>query len=171
MPIYRLGSLQPLIASTAYVHPDAVIIGDVQIGGEASVWPAAVLRGDFGRIRIGERTNIQDGAVVHAGESGTTVGDHTLVGHSAILESCRIEDRCFIAAGAMVLRGAVVRSGGAVAAGAVLLDGYEVPTGLRAQGIPAVVVQRPVDAASLARGIAQYQAMAARYARELERLD
>ena len=93
MAIYELNGVAPKIDPEAYVHPDAVVIGDVVIGAESSVWPHAVLRGDYGTITIGSRTSIQDGTVIHAGPGfPTIIGDGCVVGHLTHLEGCRLED-------------------------------------------------------------------------------
>ena len=97
MPVYSLGDRTPKIHPNAYLHPSAVIIGDVTIGPEASVWPCAVLRGDYGRIEIGARTSVQDGSVIHATEEfSTTVGSDCVIGHLVHLEGCTVEDECLI---------------------------------------------------------------------------
>ena len=140
MPIYELGDLIPDISDDAFVHPDAVIIGDVRIGAFSSVWPGAVLRGDGGHIAIGERTSVQDNAVLHTTpETPTTVGDGCLLGHQIHLEACTIEDEVMIGNAAMVLHRCVVRSGAVVAANSVLLNDVEVPSGALAVGTPAVI--------------------------------
>src|SRR5665213_2219299 len=93
MPIYRLGDLVPQIHPEAFVHPEAVLIGNVTIGSESTVWPGAVLRGDFGTITVGERSSVQDGTVIHAGPGfPTVVGDGCVIGHLAHLEGCTMED-------------------------------------------------------------------------------
>src|SRR5450759_5263906 len=115
MAIYRLGDLIPTIDPEAYVHPDAVIIGDVTLGPETTVWPCAVLRGDFGTITVGARTSIQDGTVIHAGpEFPTTVGNGCVIGHLAHLEGCTLEDDCLVGSGSVVLHHAVIGSGATV---------------------------------------------------------
>src|SRR4051794_13456343 len=117
MPIYALGDRIPAIDATAYVHPDAVVIGDVTIGAEASVWPTAVLRGDGAPITVGARTSIQDGTVVHCtDELATTIGDDCVVGHNAHLEGCIVEDGCLVGSGSVLLHRVVVRAGAVVAA-------------------------------------------------------
>jgi carbonic anhydrase/acetyltransferase-like protein (isoleucine patch superfamily) len=111
MPLYAFEHHEPRVDPSAFIHPDAVIIGAVTIGAQASIWPAAVLRADFGRIDIGARTSIQDGTVLHTTERWpTVVGADCVVGHNAHLEGCLIEDRCLIGSGAVVLNRAVVRS-------------------------------------------------------------
>ena len=138
VPIYALGDVAPRIDPTAFVHPDAVVIGDVTIGPSSSVWPSAVLRGDGQPIRIGARTSVQDGAVVHCTEDyATVVGDECTIGHLVHLEGCTIESGCLIGVGAIVLHEVVVATGSIVAANAVLLDGTKVPSrcaGLRRAG-------------------------------------
>ena len=104
MAVYALGDLEPTIDSSAYVHPDAVIIGAVTIGALSSIWPGAVLRGDGGEIRIGERTSVQDNAVLHTTpEWPTVVGNGCVLGHLIHLEGCTVEDDVLIGNAAMVL--------------------------------------------------------------------
>lgn len=161
--IVALGELMPRIAETAFVHPRATVIGDVEIDEDSSVWPGAVIRGDFGPIRIGRRTSIQDNAVIHADREGTVIGDDCIVGHLAFVEHAIVGDACMIAVGA-VLHGARMHDGSVAAAGAVLVGGTEVPTGFRAQGVPAVIVavENP-DRQTIERGAARYVEMARRY--------
>jgi carbonic anhydrase/acetyltransferase-like protein (isoleucine patch superfamily) len=166
--ISALGDRVPSIDPTAWVHPDATIIGDVVIGPGSSIWPGAVLRGDFGSIRIGARTSVQDNAVIHSGPPVlTTVGSNCIVAHLAFIEMATVEDDCMVAVAAQMLPGAILRRGTVAAAGAVLARGLEVPTGYRAQGVPAEIVpsEHP-DAAYIASGAAEYAAMAIRYAEE-----
>ncbi|MFG2076136.1 Carbonic anhydrase or acetyltransferase, isoleucine patch superfamily [Nonomuraea maritima] len=174
MPVYALGDQTPRIHPDAYVHPDAVVIGSVDIGAQASVWPGAVLRGDFGRIEIGARTSIQDGTVVHTTERWPTViGSGCVVGHNAHLEGCTIEDRCLIGSGSVVLNRAVVRTGSVIGAQALVPEGLEVPPGHLALGVPAR--PRPMDDDAQGRwidhGVREYLGNAERYRKELRRLD
>ncbi|MFI7705119.1 gamma carbonic anhydrase family protein [Nonomuraea sp. NPDC049480] len=174
MPLYALGDQVPRIHPDAYVHPDAVVIGSVTIGAEASVWPAAVLRGDFGRIEIGERTSVQDGTVLHTTERWPTViGGDCVVGHNAHLEGCTVEDRCLIGSGAVVLNRAVVRTGSVIGAQALVPEGAEIPAGHMALGVPAR--PRPMDGPAQSEwvdyGVREYRANARRYRHELRRLD
>lgn len=172
MAIYALGSVEPRIDRTAYVHPDAVVIGDVEIGAEASVWPGAVLRGDDGGIVIGARTSIQDGTVVHTTrEAPTRVGAGCVIGHLVHLEGCVIEDGALVGSGSVVLHRAVVRSGALVGANAVVPNDMEVPSGAMALGIPAKLRPDAVDVASIEHGAEWYVARGRRYAAELRRLD
>ena len=132
----------PRIAPDAFLAPTAVVIGDVTIGPEASVWFGAVLRGDnpgFG-IDVGARTNIQDNCVVHVGDwQPTVIGADVTIGHGAKFESCTIEDRCVIGMNAVILQEAVIGAGSLVAANAVVLEGTKVPPGSLAAGVPAQV--------------------------------
>jgi carbonic anhydrase/acetyltransferase-like protein (isoleucine patch superfamily) len=140
MPVYALDDLVPVIDPDAYVHPDAVIIGNVQLGPGASVWPGAVLRGDHGLIRIGDRTSIQDGTVVHTTrEWPTMIGADCVVGHLAHLEGCVVEDGCLIGSGSLVLNRARVQAGAVVAAAALIREDVVVPAGALAVGVPATI--------------------------------
>ena len=140
MPVYALDDLVPAIDPEAYVHPDAVIIGNVTLGPGASVWPGAVLRGDTGPIGVGDRTNIQDGAIVHTTrEWPTLIGADCVVGHRAHLEGCVVEDGCLIGSGSLVLNRARVQAGGVVAAAALVREDMMVPAGALAVGVPATI--------------------------------
>lgn len=140
MPIYALGSRVPTISADAYIHPEAVVIGAVTIGAHSSVWPGAVLRGDGGEIHIGERTSVQDNAVLHTTPFWPTiVGDGCVLGHLIHLEGCTIEDDVMIGNASMVLHRAIIRSGAVVAANAVVLADVDVPSGALAVGTPATV--------------------------------
>lgn len=140
MPIYALGDQVPDIHPTAYVHPDAVIIGSVTIGAESSIWPGAVIRGDDGAISIGARTSIQDGSVLHTTAIlPTTVGNECVIGHIVHLEGCIIEDGALVGNGSVVLHNAIVRSGALVGSNAVVPNNMEVPAGAMALGIPAKI--------------------------------
>ena len=140
MPVYALDDLIPVIDPEAYVHPDAVIIGNVVLGPGVSVWPGAVLRGDTGLIRIGGRTNIQDGTIVHTTHDWPTIiGANCVVGHKAHLEGCMVEDGCLIGSGSLVLNRARVHAGAVVAAAALVREDMAVPSGALAVGVPATV--------------------------------
>src|SRR5439155_20108806 len=120
MAIYALGDRVPTIDESAYVHPDAVLIGHVEIGPESTVWPGAVLRGDYGRIAVGARTSIQDGTIIHAThELDTVVGNDRVVGHNAHLEGCVIHDDSLVGSGSVVLHRASVGPHALVGANAV----------------------------------------------------
>lgn len=129
----------PKIHDSVFVAPNACIAGDVEIGEDSSIWFGVNMRGDVHEIRIGKRTNIQDGAVLHVtrGVSGCYVGDNVTVGHMALLHACRVEDNAFIGMGAIVLDEAVVESGAMVAAGALVPPKKRVPKGELWAGNPA----------------------------------
>lgn len=172
MPIYALGDVEPRIDPTAFVHPDAVVIGDVEIGPASSIWPGAVLRGDNGGIRIGARTSIQDGTVVHCiPPVPTVVGDECVIGHIVHLEGCTIEDGALVGNGAVVLHWAVVRTGALVGSNAVVPDRMEVPTGMMALGVPAKLREGSGKLDHIRSSAADYVAKGERYRRELRRLD
>jgi carbonic anhydrase/acetyltransferase-like protein (isoleucine patch superfamily) len=140
VPIYALGEFEPEIDESAFVHPDAVVIGRVRIGAEASVWPCAVLRGDHGMIEIGPRTSVQDGTVVHTTEDWPTIiGAECVVGHNAHLEGCVVADRCLIGSGSVTLNRARVGAGAIVAAAALVPEGFEVPAAALVAGVPAQI--------------------------------
>ncbi len=146
----------PKLGERAYVDPAASVIGDVVIGDDASIWPGAVVRGDVHYIRIGARTNIQDGAIVHVTHAGPytgdgfpcVIGDDVTIGHAAVIHACTIEDACLIGMHATVLDGAVVKKHGFVAAGAVIAPGKVVGEGELWMGQPARRV-RVLDAAQI----------------------
>lgn len=172
MPIYALGDSEPAIHPTAYVHPDAVVIGDVTIGAESSIWPGAVLRGDDGRIVIGARTSIQDNAVLHTTPMDhTVVGDDCVIGHIVHLEGCTIENGCLIGNAAMVLHRSVVHSGAVVAANSVVLYDVDIPSGALAVGSPATIKEGRADSTMIAQAAQSYVDRGRRFAAELRRLD
>jgi carbonic anhydrase/acetyltransferase-like protein (isoleucine patch superfamily) len=138
----------PTVAPTAYVDQSAQVIGDVHIGPESSVWMNVVIRGDVNAIRIGARTNVQDGAVVHVqtGTHPTTIGDEVTIGHGAIVHGCTIQDRCLIGMGAILLNSVRVGAESIVAAGSLLPEGFEVPPRSLVMGSPAHVRRQLTDA-------------------------
>jgi carbonic anhydrase/acetyltransferase-like protein (isoleucine patch superfamily) len=135
----------PRVHRSAYVDESAQVIGDVDIGEESSVWMAVVIRGDVNRIRIGRRSNIQDGTIVHVMKDTheTIVGDDVTIGHAAVIHGCTIEDRCLIGMSAILLNGAHVGSGSIVAAGSLVVEGMQVPARSLVMGSPARV-KRPL---------------------------
>jgi carbonic anhydrase/acetyltransferase-like protein (isoleucine patch superfamily) len=172
MAVYALGELVPDIHPDAFVHPDAVVIGAVTVGARASIWPAAVLRGDYGHIEIGELTSIQDGTVVHTTEQWpTVVGARCVVGHNAHLEGCRIGDDCLVGSGSIVLNRAALEPGAAAGAAALVPEGVVVPSGHIALGVPARVRPAPHVKQWVTEAVEQYRDLAARYRGELRRLD
>lgn len=172
MAIYALADVEPTIHPDAFVHPDATVIGAVTIGAHSSVWPQAVLRGDYGHIRVGERTSVQDGTVIHAtAELSTTIGDEVTIGHSAHLECCVVEDRSLVGSMSVVLHRAVIRSGALVGANAVVPNGMEVPAGAMALGVPAKIKEGASSYDDFRGNVEGYVANAGRYKAELRRLD
>ena len=172
MAIYALGDRVPDIDEDAYVHPDATVIGDVRIGAGSTVWPGAVLRGDYGTITVGERTSIQDGTVVHAtSDKPTTIGSDCVVGHLAHLEGCTVENGSLVGSGSIVLHDAVVRTGALVGAGAVVSNGQEVPSRAMALGIPARMRLDAVPDDLIALAADLYVENGRRYKAQLRRLD
>jgi carbonic anhydrase/acetyltransferase-like protein (isoleucine patch superfamily) len=172
VPIYALGEQVPTIDASAYVHPDAVIIGSVFIGANSSVWPTAVLRGDDGEIHIGARTSIQDGTVVHTTlEWPTRVGDDCVIGHLAHLEACIIENGAQVSSGAIVLHRARICSGAIVGANSVVLNDTVVPEKALAVGSPAVIKEGRARIEDIQYGADNYVQRTARFRRDLRRLD
>ena len=161
------GSRTPLVPASAFVAPGAALIGDAALGEDASIWFGAVLRADLNSIRVGRRSNLQDGVVVHvnAGDDSTTVADEVTVGHRAVLHGCRLETRCLVGMGSVVLDGAVVGAEAMVAAGALVPPGLEIPPRTLARGVPARVA-RPLSDAEIAHlewSAAHYVALKDRY--------
>lgn len=170
--MYALGDRTPTIDPSAFVHPDAVIIGSVSVGAHASIWPGAVLRGDRGSIRIGARTSIQDGAVIHCtAEHDTVVGDDCTVGHCAHLEGCTVADEALIGSGAVVLHRAVIGVGALVGAAALVTNDTVVPDLAMALGVPARIRPDAVQPGANLPNAAVYAANAKWYREDLRPLD
>ncbi len=161
----------PTIAADAFIAPNATVIGDVVIGAQSSVWFGCVIRGDVHEIRIGERTNIQDGTIVHVtgGKLGTYIGSGVTIGHAAILHACTLEDDCFIGMGATILDGVVVEKGAMVAAGAVVTPGKRVKAGELWAGSPAKMLRAltPQDIEFFPVSARNYAALAEQYRTEI----
>jgi carbonic anhydrase/acetyltransferase-like protein (isoleucine patch superfamily) len=170
--VYALGDRVPEIDPSAYVHPAATVIGKVTIGPESTIWPGAVLRGDYGEIHVGARTSVQDGTVVHAtAELPTVIGDDCIVGHIAHLEGCTVEDGSLVGSGAIVLHRAVVGAGALVGAQALVGNDTQVPPRALAIGVPAKIRPDAVPENVFAAGVALYVANGKRYREELRRID
>jgi len=153
--IRSFNQITPELGDRVYVDPACTLIGDVNIGADSSVWPGTVIRGDVNFIRIGERTNIQDGTIIHVSHDGpngrpvgyaTLIGDDVTIGHGAIVHACTIGNACLIGMGATVLDGAVVENHGFVGAGAVIPPGKTVRSGELWLGNPAKCVRRLSEA-------------------------
>jgi carbonic anhydrase/acetyltransferase-like protein (isoleucine patch superfamily) len=143
-PLWALDGVRPRVHETAWIAPTAAVIGDVEIGPGATVWFNCVLRGDTNLIRIGARSNVQDGSVLHVnfGEGAQCLlGEDVTVGHTAIVHAATLHDRAFVAMGAIVLDGAVIESGGVLAAGAVLSPGKRIGPNELWAGTPARLVR------------------------------
>jgi carbonic anhydrase/acetyltransferase-like protein (isoleucine patch superfamily) len=169
MPLYRFGDNEPRVPEDVFVAPSAALIGAVMLGSEASIWFGAVLRGDLDRIVIGAGSCVQDNAVIHTAEGlPTIVGANVTVGHAAMLEGCMIEEGALVSMGAIVLQRARVGAGALVAAGSVVREGQEIPPGVLAAGVPAVV-KKEVDGSSrrwIEHAAAHYRELRRRYLEE-----
>jgi carbonic anhydrase/acetyltransferase-like protein (isoleucine patch superfamily) len=171
VPIYALGEYEPDIDPLAYVHPDAVVIGRVTIGPQASVWPCAVLRGDHGYITVGARTSVQDGTIVHTTKDWPTViGSECVVGHNAHLEGCVVGDRCLIGSGSVTLNRARVGAGAIVGAAALVPQDFEVPPGSLAVGVPAVIKRTGLSGEWIDTAVKSYVETARWHRQALRRL-
>jgi carbonic anhydrase/acetyltransferase-like protein (isoleucine patch superfamily) len=141
-------SILPRVHPTAFVDQSAQVIGDVEIGEESSVWMCVVIRGDVHRIRIGRRSNVQDGTVVHVMKDthATTIGDEVTIGHGAIVHGCTIEPLCLIGMGAVILNGAQIGEGSIVAAGTLVVENAKIPPRSLVMGSPGKVRRQLADA-------------------------
>lgn len=142
--ILPYNNITPTIADSAFISGSADIIGDVHIGEESGIWYGCVVRGDVNYIRIGSRTNIQDGTIIHVwrNEGPTLIGDEVTIGHQALLHACELQNRCFIGMGATVMDKAIVEEGGMVAAGALVTPGKIIRKGEIWAGNPAKFFRR-----------------------------
>lgn len=148
--------------------PNAVVIGSVSVGANTSIWPGAVLRGDYGRIDVGSNCSIQDNAVLHcSSENPCVIGNGVTVAHSAIVHACRIGDECLVGAGSIIFDGAKVGKHSILGIGAVVPTGKRIPTGSVAIGVPANVVRRTTktDVTMIQESYKAYVEMSRRYLR------
>jgi len=155
-----------VIHRLAFIHPLAIVIGDVSLGAFASVWPTAVIRGDTAPIVIGDSTNVQDGAVIHVDHDvPTTIGLRVAIGHRAIIHGATIEARCLIGMGAILLNGVVVGEGSIIGAGAVCPEGMIIPKNSLVLGIPGRVVRETTedDRARISKTVGSYNLLQNRY--------
>lgn len=132
----------PSVSRSAYVHSSAVVIGDVRLGKQSSVWPNAVLRGDIRTITIGERSNVQDGSVLHTSKYNMTIGDDVMVGHNVTLHSCEIGRCCLIGMGAIILDAAKIGENCLIGAGTVIPPGTVIPSGSVVIGNPYTITRQ-----------------------------
>ena len=161
----------PVVSPSAFVDQSAQVIGDVAIGDESSVWMNVVVRGDVHWIRIGRRSNVQDGTIVHVmrGTHPTSIGDEVTIGHAAVVHGCTIHDRCLIGMGAIVLNGAEIGHDSIVAAGALVVEDMQVPPRSLVMGSPAKV-RRPLsdeEVASIRRYAERYVGYRLDYAADI----
>jgi carbonic anhydrase/acetyltransferase-like protein (isoleucine patch superfamily) len=147
MALYEYKSIRPRLGQGVFVASNATVIGDVELGDEASVWFGAIIRGDVMPIRFGKRTNLQDGSVVHVtgGIASTTVGDDVTIGHMALLHGCTVGDRVLVGMGSVLLDGSVIEDEAIVAAGSLVSPGTRIPARSLAMGRPAKVVRQVTD--------------------------
>lgn len=148
-----VNGIAPTFGQNCFIAPNATLVGDVVCGDECSFWFNAVVRGDVHSIRIGHRVNVQDGAVIHCTykKAYTTIGNEVSIGHNALVHGCEIHDRVLVGMGAIVMDGCVVESGSIIAAGAVVLEGTRVERGTIYAGVPAKLVKRIDETATLER--------------------
>jgi carbonic anhydrase/acetyltransferase-like protein (isoleucine patch superfamily) len=156
----------PTIHPTCFIHPAAVVLGDVTLGTRVSVWPTAVIRGDSDRIVIGDDSNVQDGTIVHVDHGvPTIIGKRVAIGHRAIVHGATIEDDCLIAMGAVLLNGVHVGTGSIIGAGAVCAEGLRVPANSVVLGVPGRIVRqvRPDERERIKATVASYLELQERY--------
>ena len=169
---YNVKGISPTISPKAFIAPGAAVIGDVEIGEDTGIWFGCVVRGDVNIVRIGKRTNIQDGTVVHVTrETGPThIGDGVTIGHSALIHAATLEDNCFIGMRATLMDGVVVESGAWVAAGALVTPNKRVPNGELWAGSPAKLFRKlteeeqrfiPISAENYVKHAREYLALQA----------
>ena len=178
MTLLSFGGRTPRIDSSAFVAPGARLIGDIEIGPESSIWYNCVLRGDVNRIRIGARTNIQDGSVLHVDSPKpgapdghpTIIGDEVLIGHLAMVHGCILRDRAFVGLGAIVMDGCKIESDAMLAAGAMLTPGKRIPSGQLWAGRPAKYLRdlTEEELAGMRAGVAHYVALAKAHRQALQ---
>jgi carbonic anhydrase/acetyltransferase-like protein (isoleucine patch superfamily) len=169
MPLLSFEGDEPVVDPSAYIAPTATLIGRVSVRPGASVWFGAVMRGDTDDLVLGERSNLQDNAVVHADAgSPAIIGADVSIGHGAVVHGCRVEDGCLIGMNATVLNGAVVGAHSLVAAGAVVLEGTVIPPRSLVAGVPAKVRRELTDdeVDALTRNATGYADRAIAYARQ-----
>jgi gamma-carbonic anhydrase len=167
MPVHPYEGRLPRLGARVYLAPGAHLVGDVEVGDDASFWFHTAARGDVNWIRVGARTNVQDGAVLHVAHRThpLSIGAGVVIGHAAVVHGCTIEDGALIGIGARVLDGAVVEAGAQIGAGAVVAPGHRIPAGHLALGIPARVSRplTPEEAARIAETCDRYVALKEQY--------
>jgi carbonic anhydrase/acetyltransferase-like protein (isoleucine patch superfamily) len=172
MPIYELDGRIPVIDPSAFVHPDAVLIGDVRVGKRASIWPSAVLRGDSNYISIGDETSIQDGTIIHCQtDYPTIIGSRCVIGHNTHLEGCVIEDKCLVGSGSTVLEKAIAHTGSLIAAQSLVPPGKMIPKNALAMGVPVKIRENAVEDGAFEEGVKHYLGLCELYKNKLKRIN
>ena len=172
MAIYEFNGISPQIHESAFIHPDAVLIGDVRIGANSSVWPSAVLRGDSSFIQVGEDTSIQDGSIIHCQtQNPTIIGSRCVVGHNTHLEGCVIEDKCLIGSGSTVLEKVLVKKGALIAAQSLVPPGKNIPEKALALGVPVKIKENAVAENSFEDGVNHYLELTKLYKNTLRKIN
>jgi len=173
-PIYTLDGVTPKIAPDAFVAPTAAVIGDVEVGSETGIWFHCLVRGDINIIRIGARTNIQDGTIIHVdyGDAAAIIGDEVTVGHNAVIHGCTLRNRAFVGISATVLDGATIEEGGVLGAGGLLTPGKVIGRNELWVGAPAKLVRVMSDEErrKFDRNAEVYRQLAARFRNGLRSL-
>jgi len=166
-PVFSLDGVTPTIAADAFIAPSAAVIGDVVVGSETGIWFHCLVRGDMNSIRIGARTNIQDGTIIHvdSGEFSTFIGDDVTVGHNAVIHACTLKNRAFVGISATVLDGAVIEENGMLAAGGLLTPGKVIGPNELWTGSPAKLrrVMDEEERKRFARNAEVYRALAKQF--------
>ena len=172
MPVYELNGRSPQVHESAFIHPDAVLIGDVRIGANSSIWPSAVLRGDSSFIQIGEDTSIQDGSIIHCQtQNPTIIGSRCVVGHNTHLEGCVIEDKCLIGSGSTILEKVLVKKGALIAAQSLVPPGKTIPEKALALGVPVKIKENAVEENSFEDGVNHYLELTKIYRNTLRKIN
>jgi carbonic anhydrase/acetyltransferase-like protein (isoleucine patch superfamily) len=172
LTLLHFGDACPEVVPSAFVAPGAFVVGKVTLGEESSVWYGAVLRGDTEPITVGDRTNVQDGCVLHADPGyPATIGDGCVIGHNAVVHGCEVGDGCLVGMGATIMNGARIGEGSIVAAGALVTEGKEFPPRSLIVGAPAKLVREVTEAQTedIARGARTYVERARLHRESLER--
>ncbi len=173
MPIYEFDGKKPQIPTDSFVHPDAVLIGDVQLGHECLIAPGVCIRADFGLIKIGDRSNVQDTSVIHVDTGKTVIIEEDVsIAHGVILHDVHIKARCLVGMGAVVMHNVVCGEDAIVAAGSLVLQGMQIPAGKIAMGNPAKIVGDVGDRhkESARYGINVYRGLCRKYLTTMKRI-